>query len=74
MRSGTAIVLGVLLLLILGAALIQFVLMGKNGAPAVSPDGWPCFLPRLHPSPMWGVPWPPQDFICWAGSGWPQAS
>jgi hypothetical protein len=30
MRSGTAIVLGVLLLLILGAALIQFVLMGKG--------------------------------------------
>ena len=30
MRSGTAIVLGVLLALILGAALIQFVLMGKG--------------------------------------------
>ena len=30
MRSGTAIVLGVLLVLILGAALIQFVLMGKG--------------------------------------------
>jgi hypothetical protein len=30
MRSGTAIVLGALLLLILGAALIQFVLMGKS--------------------------------------------
>jgi hypothetical protein len=30
MRSGTAIVLGALLLLILGAALIQFVLMGKG--------------------------------------------
>jgi hypothetical protein len=29
-RSGTAIVLGALLLLILGAALIQFVLMGKG--------------------------------------------
>jgi len=29
-RSGTAIVLGVLLVLILGAALIQFVLMGKG--------------------------------------------
>jgi len=28
MRSGTAIVLGALLVLILGAALIQFVLMG----------------------------------------------
>lgn len=30
MRSGTAIVLGVLLALILGAALIQFVLMGRG--------------------------------------------
>jgi hypothetical protein len=30
MRSGTAIVLGALLLLILGAALIQFVLMGRG--------------------------------------------
>jgi hypothetical protein len=30
MRSGTAIVLGVLLVLILGAALIQFVLMGRG--------------------------------------------
>jgi hypothetical protein len=30
MRSGTAIVLGALLVLILGAALIQFVLMGKG--------------------------------------------
>ena len=30
MRSGTAIVLATLLLLILGAALIQFVLMGKG--------------------------------------------
>jgi hypothetical protein len=30
MRSGTAIVLGALLLLILGAALIQFVLIGKG--------------------------------------------
>jgi hypothetical protein len=30
MRSGTAIVLGVLLALILGAALIQFVVMGKG--------------------------------------------
>jgi hypothetical protein len=29
MRSGTAIVLGVLLFLILAAALIQFVLMGS---------------------------------------------
>ena len=29
MRSGTAIVLGALLVLILGAALIQFVLMGR---------------------------------------------
>jgi hypothetical protein len=29
-RSGTAIVLGVLLVLILGAALIQFVLMGRG--------------------------------------------
>jgi hypothetical protein len=29
-RSGTAIVLGALLLLILGAALIQFVLMGRG--------------------------------------------
>jgi len=29
-RSGTAIVLGVLLALILGAALIQFVLMGRG--------------------------------------------
>jgi len=29
-RSGTAIVLATLLLLILGAALIQFVLMGKG--------------------------------------------
>ena len=30
MRSGTAIVLGALLVLILGAALIQFVLMGRG--------------------------------------------
>jgi len=30
MRSGTAIVLGVLLALILGAALIQFVLIGNG--------------------------------------------
>ena len=30
MRSGTAIVLGVLLVLILGAALIQFVLLGRG--------------------------------------------
>ena len=30
MRSGTAIVLGALLILILGAALIQFVLMGRG--------------------------------------------
>jgi hypothetical protein len=30
MRSGTAIVLGVLLALILGAALIQFVVMGRG--------------------------------------------
>jgi hypothetical protein len=30
MRSGTAIVLGLLLLLILGAALVQFVLLGKG--------------------------------------------
>jgi len=30
MRSGTAFVLGALLLLILGAALIQFVLMGRG--------------------------------------------
>jgi hypothetical protein len=30
MRSGTAIVLGALLLLILGAALIQFVVMGRG--------------------------------------------
>ena len=30
MRSGTAIVLGALLVLILGDALIQFVLMGKG--------------------------------------------
>jgi hypothetical protein len=30
MRSGTAIVLGALLALILGAALIQFVLIGKG--------------------------------------------
>jgi hypothetical protein len=29
-RSGTAIVLGALLVLILGAALIQFVLMGRG--------------------------------------------
>jgi len=29
-RSGTAIVLGVLLVLILGAALIQFVLLGRG--------------------------------------------
>ena len=30
MRSGTAIVLGVLLALILGAALIQFVFIGRG--------------------------------------------
>jgi len=30
MRSGTAIVLALLLVLILGAALIQFVLMGRG--------------------------------------------
>jgi hypothetical protein len=30
MRSGTAIVLGALLVLILGAAVIQFVLMGRG--------------------------------------------
>ena len=30
MRSGTAIVLGVLLLLILGAAVLQFALMGRG--------------------------------------------
>ena len=30
MRSGTAIVIGVLLVLILGAALIQFVLLGRG--------------------------------------------
>lgn len=30
MRSGTAIVLGVLLAMILGAALIQFVVMGRG--------------------------------------------
>ena len=30
MRSGTAIILGALLVLILGAALIQFVLMGRG--------------------------------------------
>ncbi len=30
MRSGTAIVLGALLVLILGAALIQFVLIGRS--------------------------------------------
>jgi hypothetical protein len=30
MRSGTAIVLGVLLALILGAGLIQFVVMGRG--------------------------------------------
>jgi hypothetical protein len=30
MRSGTAFVLGALLLLILGSALIQFVLMGRG--------------------------------------------
>lgn len=30
MRSGTAIVLGVLLLLIIGAALVQFVLLGRG--------------------------------------------
>jgi hypothetical protein len=30
MRSGTAIVLAVLLVLILGAALVQFVLMGRG--------------------------------------------
>jgi len=30
MRSGTAIVLGALLFLILGAALIQFVLIGRG--------------------------------------------
>jgi hypothetical protein len=30
MRSGTAIVLGALLVLILGAALIQFVVMGRG--------------------------------------------
>jgi hypothetical protein len=30
MRSGTAIVLGALLVLILGAALIQFVLIGRG--------------------------------------------
>ncbi len=30
MRSGTAIVLGALLVLILGAALIQFVLLGRG--------------------------------------------
>jgi len=30
MRSGTAIVLGALLVLILGAGLIQFVLMGRG--------------------------------------------
>jgi len=29
-RSGTAIILGALLVLILGAALIQFVLMGRG--------------------------------------------
>jgi hypothetical protein len=29
-RSGTAIMLGVLLLLILGAAVIQFVIMGRG--------------------------------------------
>ena len=29
MRSGTAVVLGALLVLILGAALIQFVVMGR---------------------------------------------
>jgi len=29
-RSGTAIVIGVLLVLILGAALIQFVLLGRG--------------------------------------------
>jgi hypothetical protein len=30
MRSGTALVLGVLLLLILGAAVLQFVVMGRG--------------------------------------------
>ena len=30
MRSGTAIMLGLLLLLILGAAVIQFVIMGRG--------------------------------------------
>jgi hypothetical protein len=30
MRTGTAIVLGALLVLILGAALIQFVVMGRG--------------------------------------------
>jgi hypothetical protein len=30
MRSGTAIVLAILLVLILGAALVQFVLMGRG--------------------------------------------
>lgn len=30
MRSGTAIVLGVLLLLIIGAALVQFVVLGRG--------------------------------------------
>ena len=30
MRSGTAIVLGVLLLLILGAALVQFVVLSRG--------------------------------------------
>ena len=30
MRSGTAIVLGILLALILGAAVIQFVLIGRG--------------------------------------------
>jgi hypothetical protein len=30
MRTGTAIVLGALLMLILGAGLIQFVLMGRG--------------------------------------------